>query len=154
VRALALLLLLACGFGVAALWQSRRLEAMRSDREAAARVAEGELSETESGLIPAGSAVVLIGRPSGVAPLEDAAGDAQVTDAGDFEHPDLPDFELDVRAGQTLSSIAEAHYGESAPELVRALARYNGLEDADLLRIGDRIRLPQIETLEAAATDE
>ena len=48
-------------------------------------MAEGELSETESGLIPAGSAVVLIGRPSGVAPLEDAAGDAQVTDAGDFD---------------------------------------------------------------------
>jgi nucleoid-associated protein YgaU len=154
VRALALLLLLASGFGLAALWQSRRLEAMRSEHEAAARVAEGDLSETESGLIPAGSGVVLIGRPSGASPLEGATDDApEVTDAGQFEHPELPDFELEIRSGQTLSSIAEAHYSNKSLALVQALAEYNGLEDPDLLSPGDRIFLPQIEKLDLAATE-
>ncbi len=149
-RALALLLLLASGFGLAALWQSRRVEAMRSDREAAARVAAGELAETGSGLVPAGSAVVLVGAPSGATPLERSASEAEgldVSDAGSFEHPDLPDFELEVRSGQSLSSIARAHYGESSAALARALALYNGLDDPDRLRIGDRILLPRIEKL-------
>jgi len=152
VRALALLLLLACGFGLAGLWQSRRLEAMRSARDTAARVAEGELAETGSGLIPAGSAVVLIGHPSGAAPLESASVELpdqpEVTDAGEFDYPDLPDFELKVRSGQSLSSIAEAHYGENSRALVNALAEYNGLEDPNRLRVGDRILLPEIERLE------
>ena len=149
-RALVLLLLLAAGFGLAAVWQSRHLDRLRGERETAARVVEGEVSQTSSGLVPAGMALVTVGRPSGVAPLEGErenprveAGEAE----GEFDHPPLPDFELVVREGQSLSKIAAAHYGEATRELVEALARYNGMEDADLLKVGDRLLLPQVEVL-------
>jgi nucleoid-associated protein YgaU len=153
VRALALLLLLACGFGLAALWQARRLDELHAHHEAAEQVAKGHLGETESGLVAAGSGVITVGRPSGAAPLEGGAdgapdGATGETDVGAFEHPDLPDFELEVHPGQTLSKIAATHYGAASNALVLALARYNGLQDADLLRVGDVILLPEIEELE------
>jgi len=154
VRPLVLLLLLAAGFGLAALWQSRHLERMRAERELAARVVEGELAETSSGLVPAGLAVVTVGRPSGAPPLEGARGPAAPTVvevAGEeaFEHPPLPDFELVVREGQSLSKIAAAHYGEATDELVSALASYNGLDDANLLKVGETLYLPELERLVA-----
>jgi nucleoid-associated protein YgaU len=55
---------------------------------------------------------------------------------------ELPDFELEVRAGQTLSQIAYAHYGTAPEALVKALATYNGLSDPDALRAGRRLLLP------------
>jgi nucleoid-associated protein YgaU len=152
VRALVLLLLLAAGFGLAALWQSRHLERLREEREAAAQVVEGELGRTESGLVPAGLAVVTVGKPSGAAPLEGAreADPPEVVEAPEaepFEHPPLPDFEMVVAEGQSLSKIAAAHYGEATRALVDALARYNGLDDANLLKAGDTLFLPALETL-------
>ena len=45
-----------------------------------------------------------------------------------------------MQAGQTLSKICEAHYGTSSRGLVAALARYNGLANADALSVGDRLR--------------
>ena len=151
-RALVLLLLLAASFGLAALWQSRHLDRLREEREAAARVVEGELAETSSGLVPAGLAVVTIGRPSGAPPLEGADSAqapvlVQAPEEEPFEHPPLPDFELVVREGQSLSKIAAAHYGQATRELVDALARYNGLEDANRLEAGDTLFLPSVETL-------
>lgn len=63
------------------------------------------------------------------------------------ESEPLPDLELVVRSGQTLSEIAQDHYGTSRPSLVLALARYNGLEDPDRVRVGATIRLPDRERL-------
>lgn len=59
----------------------------------------------------------------------------------------LPDAELEVRPGQTLSEIAFAAYGTANPGLVEALARYNGLGDPDDLRVGTTLRLPERKAL-------
>ena len=145
-RALLLLLALASAFGLAALWQSQHLDGLNRRREVAAQVADGALSETPSGPVHAGRAVLTLGAPSGAAPLEEPAP-APVADAGEFELPDLPDFELVVQPGQTLSQICEAHYGTAASSLVRALADYNGLADLDSLGVGDALLLPEIDKL-------
>ena len=146
-RAMLLLLALATAFGLAALWQSHHLDQLRKRREVAAQVAEGIYADTETGLIPAGYAVLTLGGPSGVPPLEEPV-EGEVADAGRFELPDLPDFELVVQPGQTLSQIVEAHYGTSSVGLVRALADYNGLANPDALGVGDRLALPEIEKLQ------
>ena len=146
-RALLLLLTLASAFGLAALWQSRHLDGLRQRREVAAMVADGEYSETEVGLVPAGYAVLTLGVPSGAAPLERPV-EPEVADAGEFQLPELPDFELIVQPNQTLSRITEAHYGTSARALVAALAEYNGLANPNALAVGDRLYLPDIEKLQ------
>jgi nucleoid-associated protein YgaU len=146
-RALLLLLALAAAFGLAALWQSRHLQGLRERREVAAMVADGAFAETSSGLVPAGRAVMTLGVPSGAPPLEGEPAE-DVADVGRFQPPDLPDFELTVQPGQTLSQICEAHYGTSNRSLVGALAEYNGLADADALSVGDRLRLPELDKLQ------
>ena len=145
-RAVLLLLALAAAFGLAALWQARHLERLRLRREVAAQVADGEFGETPAGLLPAGSARLTLGAPSGAMPLEQSAP-VQVADAGEFEPPELPDFALTVQPGQTLSEIAAAHYGTSESALIQALAAYNGLAHADQLAAGDRLLLPELEKL-------
>jgi nucleoid-associated protein YgaU len=59
----------------------------------------------------------------------------------------LPDFRLQVSAGQVLSRIARDHYGTAAVALVEALAAYNGMESPDQLREGQVLRLPPREVL-------
>mgnify|MGYP001297500081 CR=1 FL=1 len=145
-RAVITLLALATAFGLAALWQARHFDRQRQRRELAAQVADGRYGETPAGLLPAGTARLTLGAPSGAAPLEQSASD-EVADAGDFEPPELPDFALTVHQGQTLSGIAQAHYGTSEKGLVQALAAYNGLAHADQLAAGDRLLLPDVEKL-------
>ncbi len=82
---------------------------------------------------------------SASAPTEPDGDTGQV--AIQVEPEPLPDLELVVRSGQTLSEIAQEHYGTSRPSLVLALARYNGLEDPDRVRVGATIRLPDRERL-------
>ena len=60
----------------------------------------------------------------------------------------LPDLELLVPPGATLSEIAAEHYGTAAPALVAALAAYNGLTSPDALRSGTRLKLPSRERLD------
>ncbi len=62
-RSLVLILALAIAFGAAATWQSRKVEALKSERARAEALANGEFAQTPSGEIPAGWAVVTIGRP-------------------------------------------------------------------------------------------
>ncbi|MHC5022648.1 MAG: LysM peptidoglycan-binding domain-containing protein [Planctomycetota bacterium] len=45
-----------------------------------------------------------------------------------------------VRPGETLSSIAKLHYGDTS--LLEELVRYNGIGDPDTVRSGDRLRIP------------
>ena len=156
-RAVALLLFFAAAFGLAALWQSRRVEALKAERRLAAQIQDGEIGDSASGLIEAGWGVVVVGAPSGVEPPAAApevdAGDPAVVDQPQPAPPApgdalLGDFELVVEAGQTLSKIAKAHYGSAARDLVGALARYNGLADENALRAGQRLKLPPLDQLE------
>jgi len=162
--ALGLVLLLAL-FLAAAIWQDRLTDDLRLEREAAAR----ELDEGRVGReLPPGWIEVVIGAPSGAPPVEaprqpfpqaaqgtpaGLAGDAPVHEAAGTElvegEPDgsLPDFELEVAPGQSLGTIAHAHYGTAPVRLVEALAAYNGLADADRLTVGQVLYLPPYEVL-------
>ena len=151
-KTLIVLLLLATGFALAALWQSRHMGTLHAEQRRSWKVSDGELAETRSGPVPEGWAVVVVGAPSGAAPVEFADPEPTATPAEAPEEqttapPPLGDLELEVRAGQTLSGIAHAHYGTAPPELVQALAEYNGLENADSLRAGQTLLLPELERL-------
>jgi len=164
-RVVALLLVLATAFGAAALWQSRRVEALEAERELARQFEAGELASGPLGTIPAGWAHVVIGGPAAVDPLSSAPSSAQV--GGDTASgatrgastqvpaptqipqaaPASADFEVIVEPGQSLSKIARSHYGTAPVALVRQLSRYNGMADENALRAGQKLRLPPIEQL-------
>jgi nucleoid-associated protein YgaU len=158
-KAVTLLLCFAAAFGLAGLWQSRRLTRLEHERALAFRVQEGELGATPSGLLEAGTGVVVVGRPSGTEPIA-AAPTPSVEEAPPVlpeseppapasvvEPQPLADFELAVQPGQTLSSIVREHYGSSSQSLVRALATYNGLNDENALEIGRKLKLPSADAL-------
>ena len=164
-RTLILLLVLASGFGLAALWQTYHVEQLRAAQQEAWELADGRIARTESGLIEEGWATVIVGVPSGAAPvrLEHAArapgprGSGPALEAppdqpppATEELPPLGDFEMEVQPGQTLSGIAHAHYGTAPAALVQALAAYNGIEDPDALRAGAWVLLPERERLSPA----
>ena len=154
-RAVALLLLLAGAFGVAALWQSRRVSRLEEERDFARRVEAGEVRATSEEEIPAGWATVVLGGTSPARTPQPATEsmptNAQVPPTSEpaaTAPSPSPDFELIVEPGQSLSKIARAHYGTAPVALVRALARYNGLADEGSLRAGQTLRLPPLETLQ------
>jgi len=158
-RVVALLLVLATTFGAAALWQSRRVEALEAERELARQLEAGELASGPLGTIPAGWAHVVIGGPAAVDPIAPATSSAQVgagtsSEAAPSEPPQAAeaapstaDFEVVVEPGQSLSKIARNHYGTAPVSLVKELARYNGMADVNSLRAGQKLRLPPIEQL-------
>ncbi len=167
-RTLILVLILACGFGAAALWQQQRTARLREERALAAQVAAGQAAMTPSGMLGPGEAVVVIGRPAqqpsapGIdsrqvpAPLPGgtpAPGPGAKLPANLPQTPPavpapvLGDFVLEVGAGQSLSKIAHAHYGHAPVELVTKLAQYNGMADANALRAGMKLKLPTLERL-------
>jgi nucleoid-associated protein YgaU len=47
----------------------------------------------------------------------------------------------DVRSGESLTSICRHYYGDAS--LLDELARFNGLDDPNLLRAGRRLRIPE-----------
>lgn len=150
-RAVALLLFLAGTFGVAALWQSRRVARLEEEREFARRVEAGEVRATSEEEIPAGWATVVLG---GTSPARNPQTVSAPTRVAPEPQPEPaapqapnPDFEVIVEPGQSLSKIARAHYATAPVALVRALAEYNGLADEGSLRAGQTLRLPPIETL-------
>lgn len=53
-----------------------------------------------------------------------------------------------VSPGDTLSSIAERYYG--SPSYAAKLARFNGITNPDLLRVGERLEAPSRKELEGA----
>ncbi len=55
---------------------------------------------------------------------------------------EVPFIFHDVRAGETLTSIAQQYYDSTSRDLVNDLARFNGLDDANSLRINHRLRIP------------
>ncbi len=154
-RASLVLLGLAVAFGLAAMWQSSRAAEHAAARELAARQQAGQVALSESGLLEPGEASIVIGRPAGnemvggPAPEDHGSPQPQPappTPAPTPPEPD-PDFTVTVEAGQSLSKIAREHYGTAPVDLVRALARYNGLSDENAIRAGQSLKLPPIEAL-------
>ena len=73
----------------------------------------------------------------------EAARDGSRTDtpsAGGILQPG--ENEILVRAGDCLSRIVRAHYGEARPSLIEAVRRRNALSNPDRLREGIRLVLP------------
>lgn len=158
-RALLLALALAGLFGLALWWQERHWAGIRAEQSAIAAEQDALTSSTPSGTLLAGQAVLIVGGPSGAEPVARPVA-AHPTPAPKpkqgavVKDPDLPvnddplpEFELLVQPGQTLSGLAHLHYGEHGRELLGALARHNGLSDPHQLRAGAVLRLPPIETL-------
>lgn len=161
-RALLLALGLAGLFGAALWWQEHHWAGIRAEQSAIALEQDALVASTQSGALAAGHAVLVVGNPSQadsvprpVAPrpppaprraAEDSAPPADDPDRPVSDGP-LPEFELVVQPGQTLSGLAHLHYGEHGRELLRALARHNGLADPDALRAGALLRLPPLERL-------
>jgi nucleoid-associated protein YgaU len=146
-RLVLILCTLACAFALAAMWQEQKLAELRHERELASRVAAGIVVETPSGALPAGKGVVIIGRPSGADPIPVPPA-AEESPQPVQDESELADFVMEVRSGQTLSGIAHAFYHTAPSGLVRRLAEYNGLEDPNQLRAGQRLALPPRERLE------
>lgn len=159
-RAAAVLVLLGALFGAAWVWQAGTLRASRAARAAASTSPERERTRD----LPAGWGLVVVGEPSGAAPVEAApaprdAGAPAAAPAPDAEpHDDaswraleqraLGDYRITVRAGQTLSELCRAHYGTAPHDLVEALARYNGLKSPDAIAEGETLLLPERSRLE------
>jgi hypothetical protein len=82
----------------------------------------------------------------GSTPLVPPAGSASATRGGA-----LPAAEptIVVGAGQSLSTVCQSQYGTSRPDVVQALARYNGLKDVNVVRAGDTLRVPPLDRLMA-----
>lgn len=152
-RAPLVLLGLAVAFGLAAMWQSRRAQEHAAARELAARQQAGLVAVSESGLLEPGEASIVIGRPAGreAPPKPETGGTATPPQPAPSPTPPQPappaDFTVTVEAGQSLSKIAREHYGTAPVELVRSLARYNGLPDENAIRAGQALKLPPIEKL-------
>jgi nucleoid-associated protein YgaU len=163
VRILILLLSLACLFGLAALWHFDRVASARASQQEARRIAQGQAARTEAGVIPDGFGVLLVGKAAGAEPAPNARPQAprpQIERASTPPPPQVEpavepaveaDFELVVQSGQTLSKIARSRYGTASASVVDALARYNGLADADALRAGQTLKLPSAQKLDALA---
>lgn len=162
-------------FGLAAVWQKHNIEQSRKIRDNAPDVLaasrpEPVLQEEGPSLAPGWGRLVL-GRPSGAAPItrslplatprathqvgtyvEEPEQQPTYTTPPASIDPVAPptwpaDQELKVRSGQSLSKIIADAYGRSTPSLVSRLASYNGMENADKLRIGQALRIPVIEKL-------
>lgn len=165
-RASLLLLLLAGLFGLAALWQERHVEALRSERRQLEAEAAGELARTSSGDLAAGHGVVLVGAASGAEPVPRPASwtDSRrapepapraptlPTGTNGSVEPTPPDARttthaVEVQPAQTLSGICYLHYGTASRDLVAAVARHNGLEDPDQLQVGAALELPELGAL-------
>ena len=115
---------------------------------------------------------IVLGRPSGAEPTprpepiessdpqsETAPSDPPGSEDSPTDEPGEPtapnpvpskwpaDQELIVRPGQSLSKIIAGAYDRSTPELVTKLATYNGMENADKLRVGQKLLIPSKDKL-------
>lgn len=142
---LSLLVLFATAWLVQARW-----------REAAAR----ELGRAELRPLDQGWSRALVGRPSGVEPVDvppRAPKEGPPAEAAPVQTPRDPSLEQRtpapaavrhvVATGETLASICALHYGSKKKDVVAALARFNGLADANALRAGQTLLVPRIEDL-------
>ena len=161
-------LLLAVLFAAAWSWQRSFTAGARAERARLRGTPPGAAAAERDEVAEEGWGTVVVGRPSGAEPYEPlpdvAPGPAEGAPAPgspvpgapapdpaarDADHAAAPprEFKLVVQPGQSLSTICRQHYGSGRRELVRALARYNGIENEDQLRAGRDLLLPPIEKL-------
>ena len=56
--------------------------------------------------------------------------------------PTEPTWQVTIQSGMVLSKLCSQTYGRGTPNIANAVARYNGMEDANQLAVGDVILLP------------
>lgn len=54
-----------------------------------------------------------------------------------------------IKEGDTLSNICMNAYGRDDQEITRMLSNYNNIDNPDLIKVGDSIIIPDIESLNA-----
>lgn len=142
------LILITCA-ALAGLIQSRWTDSVRAERESLLR-SRGARTGPDDGW-----SQVIVGSPSGAeaAEIEWYPQPLPVEPPPDeFEEPapaPTPESEIEERtwqvrisSGMVLSKLCAEAYGRGTPAIVEAVARYNGLENADKLAVGDVIFLP------------
>jgi nucleoid-associated protein YgaU len=145
---------------LAGLVQSRFTESVRAEREEILR-ARGARTGPDDGW-----SQVIVGEPSGAEaadiewyPQPEPA--APQTDP-EFEEGAPPElateadertWQVRISSGMVLSKLCAEAYGRGTPQIVAAVARYNGLDDADHLAVGDVILLPPYSELYDADGD-
>lgn len=55
----------------------------------------------------------------------------------------IPDDWYTVKAGDTLSEIAQRFYGDASKESYMKIARANGISDPNLIRVGQKLQIPR-----------
>lgn len=55
----------------------------------------------------------------------------------------IPDEWYTVKAGDTLSEIAQRFYGDASKESYMKIARANGISDPNLIRVGQKLQIPR-----------
>jgi nucleoid-associated protein YgaU len=169
------LTLLAALFAAAWIWQQSLFDAFRTDRARRAGEADRAADPAE-GPAP-GWGEVLVGGAAGPAPAEAAPGPRPgprqpvpaipgpggddpgpapavpepVPDPLASPPPETGERQITVGPGESLWGIVNREYGRATPARVEALARFNELENPDLLAPGQPLRLPAPEVLAALA---
>ncbi|MEM6674952.1 MAG: hypothetical protein AAF726_19035 [Planctomycetota bacterium] len=151
-RALLGLLILGSLFVMAASWQNRTTSELRERRERRYGI------PSDSVAVPEGWGRLVLGRPSGAEPIpapEPPPAEALLP-AADVAPPDegappptyAPDFEYTVQPTDVLGEICQRFY-EVRPlaKVIEAVATYNDLDDANSIRAGDVLLLPDPEVL-------
>lgn len=148
-RALLGLLLLVGIFLIATGWQGSRTRTVRAARELQHGLTGEARSEWSLLVLGAGSGAEPI--PGAEPPSQFQAPDEPLWYETSGEAPPAaapspsrysPDYRYIVQKGDVLGRICRQHYGTARTALVKAVARYNGLETPDAVRIGDAVLLP------------
>ncbi|MCA8978884.1 MAG: hypothetical protein H6831_15135 [Planctomycetes bacterium] len=149
------LILITCA-ALAGLIQSRFTESVRTERESLLR-ARGARTGPDDGW-----SQVIVGAPSGAEAAEvewypqaepvppepepnfdDDLGEGSVP----VPEPEDRTWQVRISSGMVLSKLCAEAYGRGTPSIVDAVARYNGLDDANHLSVGDVILLPPFDEL-------
>lgn len=144
------LILLTCA-ALAGVIQSRWTEGVRTEREELLR-ARGARTGPDDGW-----SQVIVGAPSGaeaaeidwypqplpVDPEPEPTFDDDLSPSIDpAPEPEERTWQVRISSGMVLSKLCAEAYGRGTPQIVDAVARYNGLGNANHLSVGDVIFLP------------
>jgi nucleoid-associated protein YgaU len=136
------------------LWNERITVDARAERD---QLRGGRAQPGESG---DGFDHAIVGEKSGAPPIEVAplpapppggvpGGDPHRGNDGPDRPAPAPQAATEhvVAAGESLSTICQAHYGTSKPDVVAAVARANKLEKPGQIRAGTKLLLPPLSEL-------
>ncbi|MER3554063.1 MAG: hypothetical protein C4331_06855 [Meiothermus sp.] len=125
--------------------------------------ANGELKDDPIDVLQSGTGVVLRGAVDSqheynlAVQLAQGAGATNVDSSGLQVHEgakakfaaentgyvNVPDEWYTVQAGDTLSEIAQKFYGDGTRDSYMKIAKANGLDDPDLIRVGQKLQIPR-----------